>query len=238
MLTSTLTIRSQPTRKKQGMNTLLICSGGLDSVTLAYQLHSQNKLATLLTFFYGQKHKKEITYAKTCADRLAVPHHLLDIASLQTALAGSALTDANVDVPDGFYKTNTLSSTIVPNRNPIMLTIAYALAVQLGCDAVALAVHAGDHPVYPDCTPQFLDAFAGMQTHALSGVATINLHAPFSTLDKADIVRLGQQLGVPFCDTWSCYKGQAKHCGTCPTCLERQSAFATAKVVDPTDYET
>lgn len=218
------------------MNTLLVCSGGLDSVCLAHSLHGQGRLAGLVTFDYGQRHRKEIDFARACAERLGVPHSVIDIAPIGAGLSGSALTDA-VEVPDGHYAEETMRVTVVPNRNAIMLAIAFGLAAARKLDAVALAVHGGDHFIYPDCRPGFIEAFARMQAHALEGYAEVALQAPFVHATKADIVRAGARAGTPFEATWSCYRGGERHCGRCGTCVERREAFDLAGVEDPTDYE-
>ena len=128
-------------------------------------------------------------------------------------------------------------TTVVPNRNPIMLTIAFALAARENLQTVAAAVHAGDHFIYPDCRPEFVDAFREMQLLALDGVSKIDLYAPFVGSSKADIVSVGSELDVPFQETWSCYKGLKRHCGRCGTCVERLEAFHLAGIDDPTSYD-
>lgn len=217
------------------MKTLVICSGGLDSVTLAYKVAAQQQLCALLSFDYGQRHQREIAYAKKCALALDVEHHVVDIRHVGAQLSGSALTD-DIAVPHGHYAQSNMAQTIVPNRNAIMLTIAFGMAVSRQLEQVAIAVHGGDHFIYPDCRPDFIEAFAKMQNQALSGVADIALYAPFLQMDKSDIVRQGQSYHVPFEDTWSCYEGEGRHCGRCGTCVERQEAFSLAAVHDPTDY--
>jgi 7-cyano-7-deazaguanine synthase len=126
---------------------------------------------------------------------------------------------------------------VVPNRNAIMLAIAYGVASARGVDAVATAVHGGDHFIYPDCRPDFIKSFEVMQNHALAGYSDIALYTPFVEISKADIAAEGARLGVPFADTWSCYKGGDLHCGRCGTCVERREAFEVAGVDDPTEYE-
>jgi len=217
------------------MKTIVVCSGGLDSVTLAHKVAAENQLLGLVSFLYGQRHKKEIDYAAQCADRLGTPHLKIDISHLGPLLSGSALTDA-IPVPDGHYAEETMKLTVVPNRNAIMLTIAYGIGAARGAEAVATAVHGGDHFIYPDCRPGFLAAFQSMQDLALAGLAQIKLYTPFVTGTKADIVTAGHHLAVPFEATWSCYKGGAIHCGRCGTCVERMEAFALAEVADPTEY--
>lgn len=218
------------------MNTIVICSGGLDSVTLAYEVAAKSTLSGLLSFDYGQRHKKELFYAQKCAERLGVPHTLIDIRDVGAQLTGSALTDS-VDVPDGHYAEQSMKITIVPNRNAIMLSIAYGVAASREAEIVATAVHGGDHFIYPDCRPGFINSFESMQNMALKGFKEIKLYTPFLHFTKADIVSVGEKLSVPFLETWSCYKGREVHCGRCGTCVERQEAFYLAGVKDCTPYE-
>ncbi|MDB6179968.1 7-cyano-7-deazaguanine synthase QueC [Paracoccus fistulariae] len=217
------------------MKTAVVCSGGLDSVSLAHVMAQQGNLSRILSFDYGQRHRKELDFARRAADRLQVPFHLIDMRSVGAALTGSALTD-DIDVPDGHYAEDTMRVTVVPNRNAIMLTIAFGIAAAQGDDAVATAVHGGDHFIYPDCRPDFTLAFAKMQRAALSGYANVALHVPFVQQKKSDIVVAGARAGTPFAETWSCYKGGEVHCGRCGTCVERREAFHLAGVEDPTDY--
>jgi 7-cyano-7-deazaguanine synthase len=215
-----------------------IVSGGIDSVTLAYQLHHEGYRLHLLGFDYGQRHVKELACAQYNADQLKARFDRVDLSSITHLLAGSALTDPDVEVPDGHYADENMKITIVPNRNAIMLSIAYGVAVAEGADLVAAGIHAGDHPIYPDCRPSFARAFDTMAYIANEGQAKPNLHfqAPFVHRTKAEIVALGASLGVPYEHTWSCYKGGEIHCGTCGTCVERREAFQLAGVPDPTSY--
>lgn len=217
------------------MKTVVICSGGLDSVTLAHKVAQEQTLDALITFDYGQRHKKELDFARLCANDLGVKHHVIDISNVGKLLSGSALTD-DVAVPDGHYAEETMKITVVPNRNAIMLSIAYGVAASCGAQSVAAAVHGGDHFIYPDCRPDFINAFETMQNYALDGVAQIKLYTPFVTISKADIVSIGSKLNVSFEKTWSCYKGGDIHCGRCGTCVERIEAFVLAGVNDPTSY--
>ncbi|MHA1598859.1 MAG: 7-cyano-7-deazaguanine synthase QueC [Alphaproteobacteria bacterium] len=218
------------------MKTVVVCSGGMDSVTLAHQVNRQGALSRLVTFDYGQRHRKELDFAARAATALKVPHAIIDISSIGKYLGGSALTD-DIEVPDGHYAEQTMQATIVPNRNAIMLSIAFGIACADNASAVAAAVHAGDHYIYPDCRPEFVEAFQAMQNRALEGQWRVELLTPFLTMSKADITRIGADLGVAFEDTWSCYKGGEIHCGRCGTCVERQEAFHLAGVPDPTTYE-
>lgn len=218
------------------MKILVVCSGGLDSVSLADKMAAEHDLIGLISFDYGQRHKKELDFAALAAKRLGVPHQIIDMTNIGASLTGSALTD-DLDVPDGHYAEETMKITVVPNRNAIMLAIAFGVAAARKADAVAIAVHGGDHFIYPDCRPGFIDAFQTMQAHALEDYADVKLLAPFVTGSKADIVTEGAKYGTPFGQTWSCYKGGERHCGRCGTCVERREAFHLADVTDPTDYE-
>jgi 7-cyano-7-deazaguanine synthase len=203
---------------------------------LSHKVAAEQSLVHLVSFDYGQRHVKELEYARRCAKRLGVTHEVVDITDIGRRLSGSALTDA-VAVPEGYYADETMRLTVVPNRNAIMLTTAFGIAMTRRADAVAAAMHGGDHFIYPDCRPLFVDAFAAMQRYALDGLAQIALVAPFLSWTKTDIVREGTLLGVPFTETWSCYKGGSRHCGRCGTCVERREAFHLAGVDDPTLYD-
>jgi 7-cyano-7-deazaguanine synthase len=217
---------------------IVIVSGGLDSVTLAYLLHTEGYHLHLLAFDYGQRHKKELTFAALCAQRLEAAFDIIDVSHLGTYLKGSALTD-DIAVPDGHYAAPTMAITVVPNRNAIMLALAYGIAVAEQAELVAIGAHGGDHFVYPDCRPAFIAAFDAMERRAVEGFGhpALRLEAPFLHMGKHQIVSLGRTLQVPFQDTWSCYKGGERHCGTCGTCVERREAFQLADVPDPTAYE-
>ncbi len=216
---------------------IAIVSGGLDSVTLAYLLASEGHALHLLSFDYGQRHKKELEFAAKAAVDLGARHSIIDLSVLTSFLTGSALTD-DIDVPEGHYTAPNMRVTVVPNRNAIMLAVAYAVTVAEGAGMVATGVHAGDHPIYPDCRPEFIQAFDEMERYATDGYAAPGLHlyAPFVNMSKAEIVTLGASLFVPYADTWSCYKGGEFHCGVCGTCVERREAFQLAGVTDPTIY--
>ncbi len=218
------------------MKTIVICSGGLDSVTLAYKVAREHELLGLVSFDYGQRHKKKSwTMRRLLQKKLGVPHHILDMSQIGAHLSGSALTD-NVDVPDGHYAEENMKVTVVPNRNAIMLSIGFGIAAAQQADAVAAAVHGGDHFIYPDCRPGFTKSFEAMQKQALDGYANVSLYTPFVEISKGAIVTEGARLNVPFEETWSCYKGGEKHCGRCGTCVERREAFDLAGVEDPTEY--
>ena len=216
----------------------LIVSGGMDSATLAYYFASQGYDLHLVGFDYGQRHRKELQSLEAVAESLVASWEVVDLQALKKALAGAALTSDDVEVPDGHYTKETMRITVVPNRNAIMLAIATGIAVANGSNLVATGVHSGDHFIYPDCRPQFIDAIneafiLGTEGHAVDGFHVV---APFVNISKADIAKIGGELGVPFALTCSCYKGGDVHCGRCGTCVERIEAFRLAGVADPTDY--
>lgn len=216
---------------------VVLCSGGIDSATLAYKVAEAGALERLVSFDYGQRHRREIERAAAIASRLGARHDVVDIAGLGRFLTSSSLISGGDAVPDGHYAESTMKSTVVPNRNAIMLSIAFGIAAGAKADAVGIAVHGGDHFIYPDCRRAFVEAFRAMQDCALEDIWQVALYAPFVNTDKTGIVREGARLGVPFALTWSCYKGGEKHCGRCGTCVERAEAFHLAGVADPTAYE-
>jgi 7-cyano-7-deazaguanine synthase len=218
---------------------VVIASGGLDSTTLAYMLHAKGSRVALLSFDYGQRHRRELVYAVEAARTLNVPHDQVDLRGLRWLLAPSALTDPEIAVPDGHYTADSMRATVVPNRNALMLEIAVAFAIAHHCDAVAFGAHAGDHAIYPDCRQEFIEAFSRSTHLANEGLlpTSFRVLTPFLSEDKAAIVTIGAKHGVPFDRTWSCYRGEALHCGTCGTCTERREAFTKAGVADPTEYQ-
>lgn len=218
---------------------VLCFSGGMDSTTLAGHYYRAGYELLLLSFDYGQRHGgRELEAAGRVAAHYGAEHHVVDLTGVGRLLPGSALTDRSVPVPDGHYAEPSMRATVVPNRNAILGSIAAGIASSRGAAVVALGVHAGDHPVYPDCRPEFLDALWECINAALEGFPTPNLEAPFVLMPKAEIAKYGVEIGAPLELSWSCYKGEAVHCGTCGTCVERREAFEVAGVPDPTEYET
>ena len=216
---------------------VVITSGGLDSTVLAYLAHRDwQGSVRLLSFDYGQRHVRELQFAEETAHRLDVEWNLIDLFSLGKLLTGSALT-GDTPVPEGHYAEDTMRQTVVPNRNMIMLACATAVGINDHATVVYAGMHAGDHPVYPDCRPGFISALSHVVGIANEGFNPPRIVAPFVEMTKAQIVSMGQALGVPFDRTWSCYQGGDRHCGRCGTCVERAEAFHLAVVDDPTDYD-
>lgn len=217
------------------MKTLVVYSGGIDSTVLLYDVVASGDRAAAISFNYGQRHVRELDAARAiCAD-LGVEHRIVSLTELSQLLTGSSLTNPSIEVPDGHYTDSTMKATVVPNRNMIMLSIAIGWGLSSGAERVAYAAHGGDHAIYPDCRPEFV--YAMQKAAALCDWNEIELSAPFVGITKADIVRRGMELSVPFEKTWSCYKGGEQHCGRCGTCTERREAFELAGVEDPTTYQ-
>jgi 7-cyano-7-deazaguanine synthase len=218
------------------MKTVLVYSGGLDSTVLLYHLLSEGDEVLALTFDYGQRHRREVNSAAyiCCLDR-GVEWKLADITSLRPLLSKGAQTDHSLPVPEGHYSEEGMKATVSPARNLIMLSIATGVAVAQGYNRVAYAAHAGDHAIYPDCRPGFVEAMGYVMAEGT--YEEIDLWAPFTWKAKADIVKLGVELAVPFHLTWSCYAGRDLPCGRCGTCVERLEAFDLTHTTDPLTYE-
>lgn len=220
------------------MKTVAIVSGGMDSVVLAHLLKSEGHELTLMSFNYGQRHKKELEYAMMAANDLGANHVIVDLSHLTGLISSSSLTNSEIEVPDGHYAEQTMKQTVVPNRNAIMLNIAAGYAISVGARFIATAVHGGDHYIYPDCRPSFIKSVDLMLSIANEGFIDpyFRVLAPFLYADKTFIASEGARLGVDFTKTWSCYKGGEIHCGSCGTCFERREAMRDAGVPDPTLY--
>ena len=217
------------------MKALVLFSGGLDSTVLATQMKRDAEETRLLSINYGQRHAKELNHSQRVAKHLDLPHEILNLSQLGAILGGSSLTDKSLALPEGHYAEESMKSTVVPNRNMILLALAGGHALSLGFDTIAYAAHAGDHTIYPDCRPAFADAMD--RAFGLADWNTLSLHRPFVDMTKSDLVSLGTELDAPLHLTWSCYAGNEIHCGKCGTCVERKEAFALAKIPDPTKYE-
>lgn len=213
------------------MKAVLIFSGGLDSTTLLYKMQADGYEVDALTFNYAQRHKKEIDCAKIIASRLNVAHHIIDLSSLAAFLGDSALLGKS-EMPSCHYTEKAARQTVVPNRNMIMLSVAAGYAEAHEIPELFYAAHKNDLTVYPDCRPEFVQALRPAIRLATAW-HPVELQAPFVEVAKAQIVRMGLELEVPYELTWSCYKGEEKPCHSCPTCIEREEAFALNKCRDP-----
>lgn len=217
-----------------GMDVVLLFSGGLDSTVLLYHLRGEGHRVRCLSVDYGQRHARELAAAVAICQPLGVEHRCIDLRSVTPLLAGSALTD-EVPVPQQAYDAASLKTTVVPNRNMMLLSIATAWAVSTKSDAVAYAAHGGDHELYPDCRAEFAEAMD--RAIQLCDWHRVRLIPSFVGKSKAELVAIGRALSVPFERTWSCYVGGSAHCGRCGTCVERRAAFKSAGVMDPTAYQ-
>lgn len=214
-------------------DTIVVLSGGMDSVTLLHEL--KNRTALAVTFGYGANHNaRETECARRQCQLLGIPHIVIPLEFMGQYFESSLLSGADA-IPEGHYEDSNMRSTVVPFRNGIMLSVACGLAESRHLKYVAIANHGGDHAIYPDCRQGFIDAMSeAMREGTYDGVTIL---APYTTLTKADIARRGAELGVDFSLTYSCYKGGERHCGKCGTCVERQEAFRLAGIDDPTLYE-
>lgn len=218
---------------------VVVLSGGMDSTVAAYlTAETFGPCLRCVSFDYGQRHRRELEAAAAVAAELNAPHYVIDLTSITGLLTTSALTNPDVDVPHGHYADESMRATVVPNRNAVMLAAAAAIAIAEDDRQVVTGVHAGDHPIYPDCRPEFIDAMTVALRAGNEGYCDPNFRvwAPFVHVTKTDIVRYGSDLAVPFELTWSCYEGRSVHCGECGTCVERREAFRDAGVHDPTMY--
>ena len=213
-------------------DSILILSGGMDSVTLLYDC--QERIALAISFDYGSNHNaREIPFARMHCERLGIPHLVIPLDFMSTYFRSSLLSGAQ-DIPEGHYADENMKSTVVPFRNGIMLAIATGMAESNDLSYVMMANHGGDHTIYPDCRPEFVEAFdAAAHAGTYNGV---HLLSPYCNLTKGQIAARGRELGINYAETWSCYKGGDKHCGRCGTCIERKEALAEAGIPDPTEY--
>ena len=212
---------------------VLILSGGMDSTTLLYDY--KDRIALAVSFDYGSNHNmREIPFARQHCEHLQIEHLVIPL-DFMSKYFKSSLLEGDDAIPDGHYADENMRSTVVPFRNGIMLSIAVGLAESRGLKHVMMANHGGDHTIYPDCRPEFVEAFSeAARTGTFPG---ITLLSPYTNITKGDIARRGKALGIDYSQTWSCYRGGQKHCGRCGTCVERREAMAVAGIEDTTEYE-
>ena len=214
-------------------DSLIVVSGGMDSITMLHEYADQIGLA--ITFDYGSNHaKKEIPFAQLHCQRLGIRHLIIPLSFMHDYFK-SSLLEGDAAIPEGHYADENMKSTVVPFRNGIMLSIACGIAESHGLKRVMIANHGGDHTIYPDCRPDFIEAMSSAMRHGT--FEGIEIFAPYTNITKGDIARHGKTLGTDYSETWSCYRGGDKHCGKCGTCVERHEALREAGIDDPTEYE-
>ena len=214
-------------------DSVIIVSGGMDSITLLYDW--KERIALGISFDYGSNHNaKEIPLARMHCERLGIKHITIPLEFMHQYFKSSLLEGAEA-IPEGHYEDENMKSTVVPFRNGIMLAIAAGIAESNGLAHVMIANHGGDHAIYPDCRPDFINAMSSAtKAGSYNGVTVI---APYTDISKTDIALKGKELGIDYTETWSCYKGGEKHCGKCGTCVERKEALHNAGIEDLTEYE-
>ncbi len=213
---------------------VVIYSGGMDSFTVLHKAIQDGCEVYALSFNYGQRHSKELDYAANVCQELNIHHKIVDISSINQLIGGSSLT-SDIDVPEGHYEEASMQSTVVPNRNMILLSMAIGYAVSLEANKVYYGAHSGDHAIYPDCRPEFV-----LKMNDVSQIANyepVDIHAPYLSDSKIDILTDGLKMGLDYSKTWTCYNGREKACGKCGACQERLEAFEKNAVKDPLPYE-
>lgn len=221
---------------------VVLLSGGMDSATALALTVKESSRVIALTFDYGQRHEKEVEAARAVAKHFGVLDHRIVSIDL-AAIGGSALTDREIPVPERRRLEEIgqgIPTTYVPARNTILLAYALGLAEASGARAIVIAAQSHDYSGYPDCRPEFYQAFqevARLGTKRGVEGDVIEVRTPLIRMSKADIVREGERLGVPWALTWSCYHGRTKACGVCDSCQLRLKGFREAGVEDPLPYE-
>ncbi|WP_417667060.1 7-cyano-7-deazaguanine synthase QueC [Pseudidiomarina sp.] len=212
---------------------VVIYSGGMDSFTVLHHALKQGHDVYALSFNYGQRHVRELDAAATVCKSLDIHHKVVDITAINTLLAGSSLT-SDIDIPEGHYEAESMQSTVVPNRNMILLALAIGYAVSIKAEAVYYGAHSGDHAIYPDCRPEFVEKMNAVSL--IANYEPIPIEVPFLTNTKAEILAAGLAMGLDYAQTWTCYNGREQACGKCGACVERLEAFAANNRVDPLPY--
>lgn len=214
-------------------DSVIIVSGGMDSVTLLHEM--KDRIALGVSFDYGSNHNaREIAFAGLHCERLGIRHIVIKLDFMCRYFKSSLLEGAGA-VPEGHYEDDNMKSTVVPFRNGIMLSVAAGIAESNGLRYLMIANHGGDHAIYPDCRPEFIRAMSDATKYGT--YPGIEIIAPYTCITKSDIARKGKALGISYAETWSCYKGGDRHCGRCGTCVERKEALRDAGIEDLTEYD-
>ena len=220
------------------MKAVCLLSGGMDSSTLAYLAQSEGYEICALHLNYGQRtERKELACAKKIASLLDAQEFVEVDVGYFSKFGASSLTDKEISVETFDPARAHVPNTYVPFRNANLLSIATSFAEAKGAEAIYIGVQSLDYSGYPDCRPQFIEAFQKVIDLGTKDTTKITLKTPFIHMTKTDILRVGMKLGVPYEHTWSCYRNEGKACGTCGSCHFRQEAFAAIGIRDPVEYE-
>ena len=215
---------------------VVIYSGGMDSFTVLHKAINEGKDVYPLTFNYGQRHSKEIDYAAAVCKELGIAHKIVDISAISQLMAGSSLTtDSDIEIPEGHYEEESMKSTVVPNRNMVLLSMAIAYAVSIEANAVYYGAHNGDHAIYPDCRPEFVNKMN--EVSQIANYEPVDIVSPYIEVNKIAILADGLKMGLDYGKSWTCYNGRELACGGCGSCVERLEAFAANGLTDPLTYE-
>lgn len=218
---------------------VVLLSGGLDSTTVLAIATSEGRSPTALSFDYGQRHSRELDCAREIARAAGIRQIVVPIGL--DLIGGSALTDERIKVPlDQHDQGGRIPPTYVPARNLVFLSVAVGCAEAIGAEEVWIGANAIDYSGYPDCRPEFIEAFGeAVRRGTKSGLenGTPRIVAPLMSMTKAEIIVRGSEEGVDYSATWSCYSGGETACGRCDSCILRQKGFAEAGMVDPLPYE-
>jgi len=214
---------------------VVIYSGGMDSYTVLHKAIEEGLTPFALTFDYGQRHVKEVQVASDLCKELGINHKVIDISAINQLIGGSSLTDNSIEVALGDYENSNMVNTVVPNRNMILLSLAIGYAVSIGAEKVYYGAHSGDHDIYPDCRPIFVEKMN--EVAAVANYEPTEIYSPYLKSDKIGILKDGIRMGLDYSKTWTCYNGREKACGQCGSCVERLEAFEKNGLTDPIAYE-
>jgi 7-cyano-7-deazaguanine synthase len=213
---------------------VVIFSGGMDSFTVLNLATNQGLEVFVLSFDYGQRHKKELDYAARACKTLGVADKIVDISAINQLIGGSSLT-TDIEVAEGHYEEDSMKSTVVPNRNMILLSMAVGYTVTINASKVYYGAHSGDHAIYPDCRPEFVHKMNGVC--AIANYDALEIVTPYLDVSKTAILTADLAMGLDYNQTWTCYNGREKACGKCGACQEQLEAFTENGLNDPLAYE-
>jgi len=212
---------------------IVVYSGGLDSFTLLNEAIRSGKDVSALSFNYGQKHNKELHFVEKFCAQESIDSKIVNVSSIKELFQGSSLTD-EIDIPKGHYEDDSMKSTVVPNRNMILISLALGYAVTKEAEEVWFGAHAGDHAIYPDCRPEFVEKMDAVAR--IANYSPIAVKAPYIAMSKTEIIAIGLNMQLDYGLTWTCYEGKELACGSCGACHERLESFAANNVIDPIKY--